>query len=521
MRLLSFVLAVITAFTVIGSTPADSVKVYFRVGHRQFDPSLGDNRANMQRFVAQVREANAAGDIENIVVRAYASPDGMNRANQRLSVSRCQVIADYIATHTGVNPEIIKTYPGGIAWDELRQLVAANPDVPSQEKIIDILDNTPVWVFNSDGKIIDSRKKQLMDFGQGIPYRWMLTNLFPELRNAVAVLLFVTTKSGNAAQSARNGDSTQAAQAGKSGDDANAKASGQSGQSNLTDPTGLLGQSADQSAKAAQSAKNGESARNADSTQAGDSAKNSYAANAAEDANAGKSANAAEEADAKAIGLTGQSDPTGINNPSDPSALAAQHRQSGSKPFYFAVKTNMLFDALLVPNIGAEFYLGKNLSLYGEWMHAWWSYNNRHRYYRIYGGDLGLRWWFGKKANHKPLTGHHIGAYAGAFTFDMEFGNRGYMGGLPGGNLFDRCFINAGLEYGYSLPVSRHLNIDFSIGFGYISGKYMEYIPDGFEHGYLWQQTKRFGWFGPTKAEVSLVWLLGRGNVNARKGGDR
>lgn len=498
MRLLSFVLAVITAFTVIGSTPADSVKVYFRVGHRQFDPSLGDNRANMQRFVAQVREANAAGDIENIVVRAYASPDGMNRANQRLSVSRCQVIADYIATHTGVNPEIIKTYPGGIAWDELRQLVAANPDVPSQEKIIDILDNTPVWVFNSDGKIIDSRKKQLMDFGQGIPYRWMLTNLFPELRNAVAVLLFVTTKSGsNATQGAQNA------------------------QSNLTGHTGLLGQNTDQSANTADSANNGVDAKTASSRQSAQDGQSKLTDSTAQSGqNNALSAKAADSANNGVDAKTASSDQSRNHNASGNLSASAQ-MPTGSKPFYFALKTNMLYDAMLVPNIGAEFYLGKNLSLYGEWMHAWWSYNNRHRYYRIYGGDLGLRWWFGKKANHKPLTGHHIGAYAGAFTFDMEFGNRGYMGGLPGGNLFDRCFINAGLEYGYSLPVSRHLNIDFSIGFGYISGKYMEYIPDGFEHGYLWQQTKRFGWFGPTKAEVSLVWLLGRGNVNARKGGDR
>ena len=36
--------------------------------------------------------------------------------------------------------------------------------------------------------------------------------------------------------------------------------------------------------------------------------------------------------------------------------------QSGEKhgPFYMAVKTNMLYDALLVPNIGVEFYVGKN-----------------------------------------------------------------------------------------------------------------------------------------------------------------
>ena len=46
--------------------------------------------------------------------------------------------------------------------------------------------------------------------------------------------------------------------------------------------------------------------------------------------------------------------------------------QSGEKhgPFYMAVKTNMLYDALLVPNIGVEFYVGKNWSLAGNWMYA-------------------------------------------------------------------------------------------------------------------------------------------------------
>lgn len=36
---------------------------------------------------------------------------------------------------------------------------------------------------------------------------------------------------------------------------------------------------------------------------------------------------------------------------------------------------------------------------------------------------------------------------------------------------------------------------------------------------YVWQATKNRHWFGPTKAEISLVWLLGRGNSNNKKGG--
>ena len=107
------------------------------------------------------------------------------------------------------------------------------------------------------------------------------------------------------------------------------------------------------------------------------------------------------------------------------------------KPFYMAVKTNMLYDALLVPNVGVEFYLGKDWSLGGNWMYGWWKSDPSHWYWRTYGGDITLRKWFGRAAKEKPLTGHHLGLYAQVQTFDFELGGRGYMGGEPGGDIFD------------------------------------------------------------------------------------
>lgn len=188
-------------------------------------------------------------------------------------------------------------------------------------------------------------------------------------------------------------------------------------------------------------------------------------------------------------------------------------------PFYMNIRTNMLYDALLVPNIGVEFYLGKDWSVVANWMYGWWKTDRRHWYWRAYGGDIALRKWFGKAAKEKPLTGHHLGIYGQMFTYDFETGGRGYMGGKPGGTLWDKMNWAAGVEYGYSLPVARRLNIDFTVGVGYWGGTYHEYKPvDGC---YVWQSTKQRHWFGPTKAEVSLVWLIGRGNYNKEKGGKR
>ena len=76
-----------------------------------------------------------------------------------------------------------------------------------------------------------------------------------------------------------------------------------------------------------------------------------------------------------------------------------------------------------------------------------------------------------------------------------------------------------GLEYGYSLPVGRRLNLDFTVGVGYWGGEYQKYLPE--DGDYVWIETRQRHWFGPTKAEISLVWLLGRGNYNTKKEGKR
>ena len=74
-----------------------------------------------------------------------------------------------------------------------------------------------------------------------------------------------------------------------------------------------------------------------------------------------------------------------------------------------------------------------------------------------------------------------------------------------------------GLEYGYSVPIGRTLNLDFGIGAGYLGGEYKVYEP--IDNHYVWKETRQRHWFGPTKAEISLVWLIG--NKAFRKGGAR
>lgn len=181
------------------------------------------------------------------------------------------------------------------------------------------------------------------------------------------------------------------------------------------------------------------------------------------------------------------------------------------KPAYWALKTNALYDIMLVPNIGIEYAVDEQWSVAANWMYAWWSNSGKDNFWRVYGGDMEVRRWFGKAAEEKPLQGHHVGVYGQLLTYDFELGGRGYLG--------DKWSYAVGVAYGYSMPIARRLNLDFSLGLGYLSGKYQDYTP--VEGHYVWQATKNRRWFGPTKAEVSLVWLWGNGNGNKQKGGRR
>lgn len=177
---------------------------------------------------------------------------------------------------------------------------------------------------------------------------------------------------------------------------------------------------------------------------------------------------------------------------------------------YFALKSNLLYDALLVPNLSLEASIGSGWTLGAGGMLAWWSKDAKHRYWRIYGGGLEVRKYFGTLSKSKPLQGHHLGIYGDFLTYDFEFGAKGYQ---------SKATYAAGIKYGYSHPIANRLNLDFALGIGYLHSNYKTYVPrDGC---YVYQETKKRKWLGPTQAEISLVWLLGKGNTNKKKGGKK
>lgn len=177
----------------------------------------------------------------------------------------------------------------------------------------------------------------------------------------------------------------------------------------------------------------------------------------------------------------------------------AERKKRGFVFPHFAVRTNLLYDAAMTPNIGLEFFFHDKWSVAANWMYAWWKSDRKSFYWRVYGGDVEGRWWLGKNGYGDKYTGHHLGVYVQAGTFDFELGKKGQV--------VDDWSFGGGVAYGYAMPIARRLNLDFSIGLGYFRGDFKEYQP--IDEHYVWQRTKRRNWIGPTKAEITLVWHIG------------
>lgn len=180
----------------------------------------------------------------------------------------------------------------------------------------------------------------------------------------------------------------------------------------------------------------------------------------------------------------------------------------------FAVKTNLLFDAALIPNVEIEVPIGSTnrWSINGEYMFPWWLLDGDKYSLQILTGGLEGRYWLGSRENRmnrEVLTGHFLGLYAGGGKYDLQWKENGYQG---------EFFIAAGISYGYAHEIARNLRLEYNIGIGLLRTDYRHYHARDNYRTLLWQENGKYTWFGPTKVKISLVWLLNR---KVKKGGER
>ena len=541
-----------------------SVKVYFRQSESTLDVNYMDNKAALQKFADEVKlyYNDPSAHFGQIQIISGVSPEGTKQVNDRIAKLRAQSIVSWINREIGAEVGF-RVDMLGVDWDKLIELVKADSNVPYRDEVLEVLTSVPA-VTVKNGVEQPLRFNALRQMRKGVCYDYLYRKLFPELRFAAARIEFwreanpelnITSalplvfpaeggKGLIAFTKSENDDilptSESAADWVKSLQSSNSEVTFDVEPNTAEEPRTttvslkyydkVYEVPVEQEA-AIKPTMTLTSAKSVDFAAEGGKDTITYQKSVADEVvptttaseNWIESITPTEEGLTYTVAKNTSKEPRTatitVESYGESQEVTVNQAGAPCKPFYMGIKTNMLYDVAAIPNIGAEFYLGANFSVVANWEYSWWKSDKKAWYWRSYGGDVALRYWMGKAAKEKPLTGHHLGLYGQMITYDVEVGGRGYIADSGFGKDKEAnpnlgWNWTAGLEYGYSLPIARRLNIDFTLGVGYHWGYFMEYLPiDGH---YVWQATKRRQYIGPTKLEVSLVWLIGCDNFNKK-----
>lgn len=194
---------------------------------------------------------------------------------------------------------------------------------------------------------------------------------------------------------------------------------------------------------------------------------------------------------------------------------------------WLALKTNLLGDLLLTPNVELEvpFGVDSRWSLMVEDWFPWFLHNKGSgmrlgKYiapgsfmstssYELWTIGAELRYWFSPACRQlRPtLTGSFLGAYCASGKYDWEWDGSGDQGE----------FISAGITYGHSWVLSRCWNFELSATVGAVWGPRRHYNSQFGDTHLIWQYNDNIFYIGPTKLKASIVWLIP--SLRKQKGG--
>ncbi len=168
------------------------------------------------------------------------------------------------------------------------------------------------------------------------------------------------------------------------------------------------------------------------------------------------------------------------------------------KLYHFAVRTNVLYDAFLLPTLGIEWRINNNIGIRLDGSCSWW------------GGDWGemqkiwllspeVRWYLLRNKRFYVGVSGNYGEYNvyGRLIGNLLSNDTGYKGHL----------WSAGLTVGYRLPLWRCFSADFNLGLGYTRFHYDSFTAPYGARIYKQHDRKKNFW-GPTQTGISLIWTI-------------
>lgn len=169
-----------------------------------------------------------------------------------------------------------------------------------------------------------------------------------------------------------------------------------------------------------------------------------------------------------------------------------------------ALKTNLINDIALSPNIGVEVGLAPKWTLDMTAEMNLWKVDGRswkHLYFQP-----EARYWFCQR-----FSGHFIGFHALGGIYN--FGKLNLPFNMLGSNLkelkdkrYQGWAVGAGVVYGYAWPLHKHWNIEAALGIGWLYTRFDSYPCQ--VCGTKIDRNKSHNYFGPTKLSVAVEYIF-------------
>lgn len=167
-----------------------AVSVLFCPGSSVLSSDYQNNSKKLDLLVSVINEINRSSDsrITDILIIGYASPEGKYRLNLDFAEKRAIALRDYLVQETDMPVKSFEIINGGIDWQGLYQLVNES-DMVEKEEILKII--APSVIGEEQ-----VRNDKLIHLRDGIPYRYMLKNFFPQLRSSTCIRIFYKNVDG-------------------------------------------------------------------------------------------------------------------------------------------------------------------------------------------------------------------------------------------------------------------------------------------------------------------------------------
>lgn len=177
---------------------------------------------------------------------------------------------------------------------------------------------------------------------------------------------------------------------------------------------------------------------------------------------------------------------------------------TGAKGQNVALKTNLLYDALLSPTLGVEIGLKPKWSLdISATVNAWTVNDRRWRQIMV---QPEARYWLCQRYSGHFFALHGIGGEYNFGNINLPFKFLGTDFSVLKEHRVQGWMAGAGLGYGYSWILDKHWNMEAEIGVGWIYTRYDEFRCMGC--GKKIKEDQPHNYVGPTKMAVNLIYVF-------------